>query len=183
MIDQIRPIKPQRLFIAVLPDDQVRSALVSLQKHHELNRIGRCVKAENLHITLQFLGNVDIDQIPEITEFIQQLKFGALTLHLNQIGFFPRSRVVWAGSDSECSNLASLAAQVRDNNPFKLKRRESRRFIAHVTLARDARKRITATIDPIYWRIEKCCLMRSITEHQGVRYEMIAESGVLNNTD
>ena len=161
----------------------MRSALVSLQKHHELHRIGRCVKAENLHITLQFLGNVNVERIPEIAEFIQRLKFGASMLPLNQIGFFPRSRVIWVGSDRACSGLASLAAQVRENNPLKMKRRESRRFKAHVTLARDARKRISATIDPIYWRIEKCCLMRSITEQQGVRYEMLAESGVMKAED
>ena len=183
MIQGSLPDKPQRLFIAAFPDDQVRSALVNLQKHYELNRVGRCIKAENLHITLQFLGNIDIERIPEIANFIQQFKFDALTLPLSQVGFFPRSRVIWAGSDKECSELASLATKLRECNPLILMRTDSRRFKAHVTLARDAKKRVSATIEPIFWRIEKCCLMRSITTHQGVRYELIAQSEGLKAAD
>ena len=52
---------PRRLFVALWPDAQVRHELTMLQARPEIRTAGgRTVLASNIHMTLKFLGDVDV---------------------------------------------------------------------------------------------------------------------------
>ncbi|MFQ5750305.1 MAG: RNA 2',3'-cyclic phosphodiesterase [Planctomycetota bacterium] len=100
------------------------------------------VPAENLHLTLRFLGETDRRGIDSVTSRISSVVQGMLAprLRLGGPGVFPsrggRALVFWAGLEGELEPLKRLAGSLE-----RCARRagfppERRAFRAHVTLAR-----------------------------------------------
>lgn len=102
------------------------------------------VKAENLHVTLKFLGEIGEGMIPNLKGAAEEaLKAsgldGALHWELDRLGAFPsveRPRVVWVGSSEEPEGLLRLAAALEDAlQPLGFEP-ERGRFVIHITLGR-----------------------------------------------
>ena len=174
-----RKTKPDRfrLFVALWPDPQVRRRLTELQATFDLQKTGRCIVARNLHITLQFIGEVSESRCEELIRIVHAVELDPFEFELDRIGFFPRSRVVWAGSAERNTNLDVLARQIRSRIRENGSSSGNTGFTPHVTLSRKAHKRIDAAIDPILWTVDRCHLVRSIQIASGVRYSTIAVSG------
>ncbi len=127
-----------RLFIAVEVDDRIRESLKPL-----LSALGKysgvkAVEPENVHVTLQFLGEVPETRADIISERLERVasNFRPFNAKVEGIGFFPgrqKIRVVWAGVKSD--ELVKLANAVRAEMK-KLGFREDKDFVAHATLAR-----------------------------------------------
>jgi RNA 2',3'-cyclic 3'-phosphodiesterase len=99
----------------------------------------RWVPAENLHVTLKFIGHVDGGKLDAIRAALAEVgSDSAVELRFRGLGFFPsekRPRVLWAGIAAS-PNLAPLA-RAMDARLEKLSiARETREFSPHLTLAR-----------------------------------------------
>jgi RNA 2',3'-cyclic 3'-phosphodiesterase len=133
------PTRALRLFIAIELTNEIRSAVADLQG--ELRNAApqaKWVRAENLHVTLKFLGRAEPDKLVAIQNALGSLRNpepGAL--HFQGLGFFPnekRPRVFWMGM--KASNLPPLAEAI-DRAMHKLGfPLETRPFAPHLTLAR-----------------------------------------------
>lgn len=134
-----------RGFVAVSISEEAKKFLASFVSQTRSHFSGyRFVPVENLHITLEFLGN-DIDRslIPSIervlnqsTEGIQKFKVG-----LGAAGSFPERnypRILYVGIEAGKSELEHLAAEVR-KGLSTLGFVEDKPFRAHITLARKKR--------------------------------------------
>src|SRR5688572_6735852 len=103
-----------RTFIAIEIPAEIKSVLAALQA--ELRRAGADVswtKPENLHLTLNFLGEVDERLIVEVKKTCVDLaaEFQPFTLMLNDTGVFPNARqprILWAGLSGEVENIAEM---------------------------------------------------------------------------
>ena len=99
----------------------------------------RWVRAENLHLTLKFIGNVDAGKLDTIRAALGEVSAsGAVELRFRGVGFFPnekRPRVLWAGIVAS-ANLAPLAAELQARLEKLGIPRETREFAPHLTLAR-----------------------------------------------
>lgn len=131
-----------RTFIAIEIPSEVKSALAALQT--ELRRAGADVswtKPENLHLTLNFLGEVDERRIAEVEKACVDLaaEFQPFTLSLNDTGVFPNARqprVFWAGLSGEVENVAEMHKLLNERlAPIGFKR-EEKRFHPHLTIGR-----------------------------------------------
>ena len=132
-----------RLFIAIeLPDD-VRAALLREQSRMRAlcasNRDIRWTAPQSLHLTLRFLGETPIGQVPAVIAALEALAgFAQFEVEVRGFGFFPDARhprVFWAGIDAPPA-LAELAGRVDgalSNLGFP---QENRAFTPHLTLAR-----------------------------------------------
>ena len=94
-----------RLFIAIDIPEDVRKKLVSFQEKigNEHARI-KWVEADNIHLTLKFLGEVGDDTVGEIRESLKKIKFKSFTSAISGLGVFPNEnyvRVIWAGMEPE----------------------------------------------------------------------------------
>ncbi len=172
-------VKKQRLFVALLPDKEVRDSLDNIQTKLKLSEFGSCTVYENLHVTLNFVGEVEAEQVEDIAKFIHNISFAPVEFELNRVGYFARAQIVWAGSKDRFVQLEDLATVIQKGIPFRRKSKGYRGFTPHVTLARNVHKRISQPIDPVSWHINRCYLVRSITRHTGAEYEVIAESEVM----
>jgi 2'-5' RNA ligase len=134
-----------RLFVALEIPAAVRDNLATLIDELRVadassakNR-ARWVRAENLHVTLKFIGHVDASKLDTIRGVLAEARSGnGVELRFRGLGFFPndkRPRVFWAGIVAS-PNLAPLANEI-DARMEKLGvPRETRDFAPHLTLAR-----------------------------------------------
>jgi RNA 2',3'-cyclic 3'-phosphodiesterase len=129
-----------RLFIAIEIPENIRTGFASLL--NEFRAIApqvKWVRAENLHVTLKFLGETDSAKLGALQNELTTIRSAQpVNLEFRSLGFFPndkRPRVFWAGMEAS-ANLKSLAADVDQATHrlgFPL---EERPFTPHLTLAR-----------------------------------------------
>lgn len=105
-----------RVFVAA--DVHDKDALRSIRGLQDGLRIkARPVPVENMHFTLQFLGEVAEDRIPQVCAALRAVAFSPLELEIRGVGAFPgpeAPRVVWVGTDrSGGEGMAELARSVR----------------------------------------------------------------------
>jgi len=92
-----------RLFVALNLPENVRTAVCTTVR--PLQNMGfalRWMKPEHVHLTLKFLGEVDLDREPELVATLGRACAGArpVTLSLRDFGVFPHYQlpsVVWVG--------------------------------------------------------------------------------------
>lgn len=109
----------------------------------ELAGMGRALKTvdpDNLHVTLKFLGQTDIELVPKVRALIERAASSCASCELTMtgLGVFPhaqRPNVVWAGLQG-ADALASLAADLETGLEPQGFPRENRPFVPHLTLAR-----------------------------------------------
>src|ERR1700756_923711 len=129
-----------RLFVALEIPGEIRGALAAFLK--ELRAIApqaKWVRADNLHVTLKFLGEVEPSKLAAVKTALAAIRSPqAVVLDFRGLGFFPnekRPRVFWAGMEAS-PNLAPLAADI-DRAAHRLGfPLEARPFTPHLTLAR-----------------------------------------------
>ena len=129
-----------RLFVALEISEEIRASIAALIRELKpLDSSWKWARAENLHVTLKFLGEIPPEKLESIKgvlsfvncEWPMPLKFRAL-------GFFPnerRPRVLWAGMEAPKS-LPALAATIEEALAKVGVPREEREFTPHLTLAR-----------------------------------------------
>lgn len=124
-----------RLFVGIALPANVRSLLSNLGATIPG---ARPVPAEQIHLTLRFIGEVEAGRFLDIRERLEELESKALTTGVRGVGHFPprgKPRVVWAGLDS-----AGDIIILRNRINYLLKQGgiepERRKFHPHVTLAR-----------------------------------------------
>ena len=137
-----------RTFIAVAASPEVRSAAVKLMNRLRGSAAATGVKwvaPDNLHWTLQFLGDVDERDIPEVCQAVATAatECEAFDIEARGAGAFPsadRPRTLWIGAGQGSREMALLQTAVERRLRKRGYRGEERRFIPHITLGRAGRK-------------------------------------------
>jgi 2'-5' RNA ligase len=146
-----------RLFVAIVPPSSVRDRLAASRE--ALRQSGADVKwveAENLHITLKFLGNVEGARIDAVREALAGVASAhrRFSLQFLGTGVFPnrrRPRVVWVGT-AESAALVRLQADVEAALEELGFAAEARGFTAHLTLGR---ARSDKNVKPLVERLDR----------------------------
>ncbi len=132
-----------RSFIAIELPAEVRQALAGLQaklKAGDGQQV-KWVEPENLHLTLQFLGNIDAAAVNDIAAAITQAAIGThpFQVEIGGLGVFPNTQrvsVIWVGLAGDIAKLAGLQKSIGANlEPLGFKP-ETRPFTPHLTLGR-----------------------------------------------
>jgi 2'-5' RNA ligase len=133
-----------RIFCAVeLPEDARARIVAHVTKlrekaTHDSLKIS-WERAEKLHLTLKFLGEVEAGRVEALTRAAGVGGVGKFALSLHEAGAFPargNPRVLWLGLHDATGRLAQLRERLeaeceRENFP-----REPRAFRPHITIAR-----------------------------------------------
>ena len=132
-----------RCFIAIELPPEIRADLHSLEERLRAGQhpFVKWVAPEGIHLTLKFLGSVSSNRVPEIVKAVSEAAQGASAMHLQMggLGGFPswqRPQVVWVGVGGEIEKLAALQRNIETALAPLGFPPESRRFTAHLTLAR-----------------------------------------------
>lgn len=164
----------QRLFFALWPDEAVRAQLARVLGKVPL-KDGKRVAAENLHITLAFLGSVTADRRGCVESVAAAIRGTGFRLTLDRIGHWPKPRVLWAGSSATPAELLALVQALTEGLRRCGFKPEARPFQAHLTLARKvSHVKPGLTMEPVVWQVDRFCLVRSSTLPEGAKYEVLA---------
>jgi RNA 2',3'-cyclic 3'-phosphodiesterase len=163
-----------RLFFALWPPQKAARALHEWASQTSLQTGGRVTRAETIHLTLAFLGEVDDQKIQTAISAGHAAAGQAHALPIEQARYWEHNRIVWVGPHEIPAPLAALAADLKGllvREGFAL---EQRAFAAHVTLIRKARApRALPALPALEWPVEEFALVRSQLSNEGSRYEVL----------
>jgi RNA 2',3'-cyclic 3'-phosphodiesterase len=187
------PSDTLRLFVACeMPDDakQAIGEVIDKLKARSGNAV-RWVNPEGVHVTLKFLGEVPMKQLPAVKLAIQEAVVGhqPFELELSNIGTFGGReglRIMWVGVAGDVLRLEALVRAVNAALAVVGFEPERRPFRPHLTLGRvrdevstRARAEIEVAVGKMdvplsSWRTTQVSLMRSRLTTTGAHYEVLA---------
>lgn len=124
-----------RVFVALRPPRPVRDALAATYGGVEG---ARWQSDEQLHLTLRFVGDVDMRTADELVQALSGVRERGLTLTVQGAGHFEsrgKPNALWAAI-APCPALNALQASVEKARRSLGLPPEPRAFVPHVTLAR-----------------------------------------------
>ena len=162
-----------RLFIAVLPDAEVRDALEEVQhRMYTLGYRGSYDVRDNFHLTLAYIG--EYPDVQEVMNLLQKVQQEPLNLTLSKTGVF--RRLYWCGV-KDSPELHVLAAEVRQRLedagiPF-----DGKEFLPHITILRKASyaggEPAFPEVPDVSWVVQRISLMKSERGEHGMVYTEI----------
>ena len=183
-----------RVFIALSIPPPVKFELEKVVQHlaGQVPAGVRWVSVNGIHLTLKFLGNIDPEQVQDITEAMRRGSLGASSfrLHLSGLGTFHnenRPRVIWAGVQGDLESVDKLQTGIEAEVIGLGFPREKRPFTPHLTLGRvrdqaasGERLRVGAAVSSYSmgptepWLVESVRLVQSNLGPGGATYSDLA---------
>lgn len=158
-----------RIFVAVWPPSPVAAALAALPRP-DLDAV-RWVPQENLHVTLRFLGDVDVDQV---STRLHGADLPAASAEIGPTVSMLGRRVVMA----PVAGLDGLAAGVLAATGDLGQPPADRPFVGHVTLARcrddRAGRQVCGAAVSMAFPVHEVAVVASQTRHDGAHYATVA---------
>jgi 2'-5' RNA ligase len=164
--------KSARLFFALWPDEALRCRLVDVTGWLRKSMSGKWVRSENLHITLAFLGDVDVQRVADAIRIGTETSGTGFTLLLDRAEFWPRNGIICLGASETPPALKALAGSLAGRLGEAGFVMEKRAFRAHLTLARKGRsdRTLIDLPEPVIWKVDDFCLMESSVSREGSLY-------------
>ena len=132
-----------RAFIAISLPKELKKFLKDLQGQLQTSGLkASWPKPETMHLTLKFLGNINISKLDSFRTCMMKAVTGISihTLYASGIGVFPsvkKARVIWSGTRGQTDVLEKLANRLEvilfEDMGIK---KENKRFSPHLTVAR-----------------------------------------------
>ena len=131
-----------RTFIAVSLSLSVLSGIEKLMRTLQSDLKGvHWVEPKNLHITLKFLGDVPLNDLPQLIRAVTQWtqKIYSFDINFQDFGVFPNRespKTIWIGIREGAAELGQLAEQINEGLIPLGFPKEARRFSPHLTIGR-----------------------------------------------
>ena len=123
-----------RLFVAIRLSDELKKELIGTM--HVLKKLGvkgSYVPADNLHVTLAFIG--ETSEPERVKEALSTVKWKAFRLSLAELGCF--GDTLWVGTKGN-QGLSGAARSVREALDAAGISYDQQKFVPHITVVRKA---------------------------------------------
>ena len=180
-----------RIFCAVELPDEVRARLqehiVRLRKEVP-DAAASWSRVENIHLTLKFFGNVEVDRIAKISAAATRTteQFSTFEIEVGKTGVFPRpsrAQVLWIGVNDLSGNLSALQKTFETECAAAGFEKEDSAYRPHLTIARlrkpESARRLAEThlnmnFEPIAVKLNDLIIFRSELSSKGSRYTALS---------
>lgn len=148
----------------------------------------KLVKTQNIHVTIQFLGNILPYMIEKIYEVMRETDFTPFHIRIHGIGVFPHlryPRVVWAGITEGVDQMQHIFDQLQPGLHNLGFTPDTKGFSPHLTIARvrtgrkksELASRINENVNREFGVIKAKCLRlkRSNLTSKGPVYSTLKE--------
>lgn len=164
----------ERLFFALWPAPRQQRDWAGLAQRLLPPGRGRLLPAQNLHITLLYLGEAAPATRQCLEARVDAVHGQAFDLELERFGHWRRPQVLWWGPRQTPVALQQLVEALRGAARACGLEVERRPYQAHLTLARKVRRspgRLQA--EPQIWPVDEFVLARSILLPESAHYEIL----------
>ncbi|MDX9844226.1 MAG: RNA 2',3'-cyclic phosphodiesterase [Aquabacterium sp.] len=148
-----------RLFLALWPDDDTRAVLLAWQQAQSWPAGARLTRANDLHLTLHFLGQVPKALLPALKQALPAAG-SPVILTLDHLDVWPNGVAVLR-PEATPPTLLDLHAHLGDALKQLGLPLESRPYQPHITLARRARGLVPKAALPLRWTAQRYALVLS----------------------
>ena len=180
-----------RIFIALNLPEELRDYVLKGQETLAAADFSvKWVERKNLHLTLEFLGEIEAFRLPRVEKAVSQAakEEKPFSLFLQGAGVFPnlkRPRVLWGDIKGEVINLKNLQRKIHLNLMEEGLDLEKREFAPHLTIGRvrhpkplphsESQKLQQLLADTFtepspFWQVNKVDIMQSILRREGPEY-------------
>ncbi len=165
----------RRLFFAVALPEALRRRVVDWRAGQFPVEAGRPVAADNLHLTLAFLGDVSANKEQAFRSAATRLQQKAFTLTFDDCGQWPGAGVVWLGMRRAPRGLLQLAQWLRSQAARNGCYQSPLPFHPHVTLLRQAYKAVALPPGAPGWdmAVDRFGLYASLFDNGRTRYMLL----------
>ncbi|RDX35297.1 RNA 2',3'-cyclic phosphodiesterase [Kangiella sp. HD9-110m-PIT-SAG06] len=166
-----------RLFFAIELPQELKNQLELLQQTNPVF-VGRTVKPHNFHITLQFLGSVDRQNIHDLADSIEIPGIKPFSAAISHHAYYPKTEIGCVEISEGKQKLKEIKSHINRclaNAGFHFAK-DKHDFRPHITLYRECQA--LGDIEQLLtfdFPIESFCLMESVQNEKGVYYEVIEE--------
>jgi len=162
----------KRLFFGLEPTDETRQHCAKLLQAIA-NTGSQPVPAANLHVTLVFIGLLDVAKEKALLEEVATLVTKKFAINFNQLSYWQKPGVLCLTANEGVTGLLDLVGQL---TPFAEKSAiplDGLPYQAHVTLARKAKQSVELAFETIVWQADAFCLFESCSTGNGVEYRVL----------
>ena len=137
-------MKPWRMFIAIDLPPEVRERLarhINSVRQQVPDARASWTRPDNIHLTLKFLGDVELSRIEELSNATAQAvnSLAPFEIVVRSTGVFPNERfprVLWIGIEDTQAKLRELYSRLEEECARAGHPKEERPFRPHLTIAR-----------------------------------------------
>ena len=127
-----------RMFIAVeISDIDVLKKIQRFQENLQID--AKPTKIDQIHFTLQFLGEIDEEKCKKVKDLLKTITFSQFDLSLKGVGGFPNlknPRVIWIGIDKKGAGKLIEVAKEIEMKLTPLGFEKDKKFKPHLTVLR-----------------------------------------------
>lgn len=162
-----------RMFFALWPGDTVRRSLSACSEALYRQVGGKPTRAESVHLTLVFLGDVPAARTGSLQAVGAGAAFEPFTMHLDEVGCWKHNQIAWAAPSRVPPALTELVQALESGLDAEGFRFDRRPHTPHVTLLRKAHCVALKRAEPVEWPVSHFVLVRSELHSDGSRYRVI----------
>lgn len=165
-----------RVFFALWPSAAERSALAAWQPVLEMRCGGRGMRADTLHSTLVFLGNVEAGRLESLQRAAQQVRAEPFVLCFDEARHWDQNHIVYAAPRNTPEQLAVLVATLEKHLKSCGFNFDKRRYQSHVTLLRNALcgSESLPAVKPVRWEVREFVLLQSVNPDGRSAYRILS---------
>ena len=126
-----------RVFFALWPEASVQQALHKLAVEYRPRCNARAMRADSLHMTLQFMGEVERARLPQLIQSASKVSAAPFGFNLERLSFWKHNRIAYAGPQENVPALGQLVTALKQELAVAGFILKSEEFVPHVTLLRN----------------------------------------------
>ena len=176
-----------RAFIALELSQEIKQAIADyVAPLRALDKGVSWTKAENVHLTLKFLGDVPKPQIEKVAAALREVcaSFTPIAAEAIGSGVFPnehRPRVLWIGMNESAGKLVEFAQRIESECQRLGFEKEERGFTPHLTIGRVKEGKAANVVKALREQpfparqivFQECALMQSELRSAGSIYTVL----------
>jgi len=175
-MDKIFDDSTARVFFALWPNDAERSAMAAWQPVLKLICGGRLMRADTLHLTLVFLGNVSCARLEALQLAAQEVSAVGFDLLIDEARYWQHNHILYTAPGVVPRPLACLVSELEQalrRHQFEFEQRD---YQPHLTLLRNARcdPAFLPAMPPVSWPIRDFVLLQAAPHNGVAAYRVLA---------